>query len=78
LCITANLAANVAVGSFSTGTITTEDGKELRIRAAGDVDFEGIADRSAFKPGMRLTVNYLEPQDGKAPLGFDATEIDAE
>jgi cyclase len=57
-------------------TVTTDDGKELRIRAAGDVDFEGIPDRSAFKPGMRLTVHYLEPQDGKAPLGFDATEID--
>jgi cyclase len=59
-------------------SVTTEDGKELRIRAAGDVDFKGIADRSQFKPGMKLTVHYLEPQGGKAPLGFDATEIDLE
>src|ERR1700726_2698540 len=26
-------------------TVRTDDGKELRLRAAGDVEFEGIADR---------------------------------
>ena len=24
---------------------------------------------------MRLTVDYLEPADGKAPLGFDITRV---
>ena len=56
-------------------TVKTDDGKELRLRAAGDVDFEGIADRSELKIGMRLVVNYLEPADGKAPLGFDITDL---
>jgi cyclase len=59
-------------------TVTTDDGKELHLRAAGDVDFEGIKDRSELKVGMKITVTYLEPADGKAPLGFDITELDAE
>jgi cyclase len=59
-------------------TVTTNDGKELHLRAAGDVDFEGVKDRSELKIGMRLTVSYLEPTDGKAPLGFDITELELE
>ena len=59
-------------------TVTTDDGRELQLRAAGDVVFEGIADRSALKVGMRLVVDYLEPADGKAPLGFDITELAVE
>jgi len=59
-------------------TVTTDDGRELALRAAGDVVFEGIADRTALKPGMRLVVDYLEPADGKAPLGFDITELAVE
>jgi hypothetical protein len=47
----------------------------LRLRAAGDVEFEGIADRSELKVGMTLVVTYLKPADGKAPLGFDITEL---
>jgi cyclase len=76
----ADKVATVTIGKIAEEgrflTVTTDDGKELRIRAAGDVDFEGIPDRTAFKPGMRLVVHYLEPADGNAPLGFDATEID--
>ena len=56
-------------------TVRTDDGKELRLRAAGDVEFDGIADRSELKVGMTLVVTYLEPADGKAPLGFDITEL---
>lgn len=59
-------------------TVTTDDGRELQLRAAGDVVFDGIADRSALRPGMRLVVDYLEPADGKAPLGFDITELAVE
>jgi hypothetical protein len=55
--------------------VRTDDGKELRLRAAGDVEFEGIADRSELKVGMTLVVTYREPADGKAPLGFDITEL---
>lgn len=59
-------------------TVTTDDGKELHLRAAGDVDFEGIKDRSELKVGMKLKVSYLEPADGEAPLGFDITELEFE
>ena len=59
-------------------TVATDDGKELRLRAAGEVDFEGVADRSELRLGMKLIVHYLEPADGKAPLGFDITELTVE
>src|SRR5579862_831440 len=59
-------------------TVTTEDGRQLRLRAAGDVDFEGIKDRSELKSGMKLKVTYLEPTKGEAPLGFDIIELDVE
>jgi cyclase len=59
-------------------TVTTDDGKALRLRAAGEVDFEGVTDRSELKLGMKLLVRYLEPADGKAPLGFDITELAVE
>jgi cyclase len=57
-------------------TVTADDGRQLHLRAAGDVDFEGIKDRSELKVGMKLKVTYLEPTKGEAPLGFDITELD--
>jgi cyclase len=57
-------------------TVTADDGRQLHLRAAGDVDFEGIKDRSELKVGMKLKVIYLEPTKGEAPLGFDITELD--
>jgi cyclase len=57
-------------------TVTTDDGHQLHLRAAGDVDFEGIKDRSELKVGMKLKVTYLEPTKGESPLGFDITELD--
>jgi cyclase len=57
-------------------TVSTDDGKELHLRAAGDVDFEGIKDRSELRLGMKLNVIYVEPADGDAPLGFDITELE--
>jgi cyclase len=59
-------------------TVTTDAGKELHLRAAGDVDFEGIKDRSELALGMKLKVIYLEPAEGNAPLGFDITELELE
>jgi hypothetical protein len=41
--------------------VTADDGRRLHLRAAGDVDFEGIKDRSEPKVGMRLKVTCLEP-----------------
>jgi cyclase len=57
-------------------SVTAADGRQLQLRAAGDVDFEGIKDRSELKVGMKLKVTYLEPTKGEAPLGFDITELD--
>jgi hypothetical protein len=59
-------------------TVSTDDGKELHLRAAGDVDFEDIKDRSELKLGMKLKVIYLEPANGNAPLGVDITELELE
>jgi cyclase len=59
-------------------TVTADDGTQLHLRSAGDVDFEGIKDRSELKVGMKLKVTYLEPTKGEAPLGFDITELDLE
>jgi glyoxylase-like metal-dependent hydrolase (beta-lactamase superfamily II) len=59
-------------------TVTPEDGRQLLLRTAGDVNFEGIKDRSELKPGMKLKVIYLEPTKGEAPLGFDIIELDVE
>jgi len=56
-------------------TVMTEDSRELRLRAPVWVNFEGVADRTQLKVGMKLTVQYLEPQSGKSPLGFDITEL---
>jgi hypothetical protein len=55
--------------------VTTEDHKELRLRAPVWVNFEGVADRAQLKVGMKLLVQYLEPESGKSPLGFDITEL---
>jgi len=75
----AERTAHVTIGSLAEEgrflTVTGDDGKVLRLRAAGEVDYQGIRDRSELSVGMRLTVDYLEPADGKAPLGFDITRI---
>jgi hypothetical protein len=59
-------------------TVTADDGRVLALRAAGDVDFAGVKDRSELRVGMKLKVTYLEPAGGKAPLGFDITELTTE
>jgi cyclase len=59
-------------------TVTADGGRQLLLRAAGDVNFEGIKDRSELKPGMKLKVIYLEPTKAEAPLGFDIIELDVE
>src|SRR5215207_2349900 len=56
-------------------TVMTDDQKELRLRAPVWVNFEGVADRTQLKVGMKLLVQYLEPESGKSPLGFDITEL---
>jgi cyclase len=56
-------------------TVMTEEQKELKLRAPVWANFEGVADRTQLKIGMKLQVQYLEPESGKSPLGFDITEL---
>ena len=48
-------------------TVTTAEGKELHLRAAGDVDFEGIKDRSELKPGMKAEGRLPRTDKGASP-----------
>ena len=36
-------------------TVTTGDGTQVRLRVTGDTVFEGIADRTEMKPGMKVS-----------------------
>ena len=53
----------------------TADGKPLRLRASVWANVEGIAGRALLAPGMKANVQYLEPQTGKAPQGFEIMEL---
>ena len=53
----------------------TADGRELRLRASVWCNVEGVDDRSFLQPGMKANVRYLEPQGGKAPQGFEITDL---
>lgn len=59
-------------------TVTTDAGKEMRLRVASDTNIEGIADRSQFKIGMKFSADYQIPVGGNAALGYDMTEIRVE
>jgi hypothetical protein len=59
-------------------TVTAEAGRQLLLRTAGDVNFEGVKGRSELKPSMKLKVIYLEPTKAEAPLGFDIIDLDVE
>lgn len=47
----------------------------MRLRVNSDTDVEGIADRSAFKPGMKISALYVVPQGANAALGFDVYQM---
>jgi hypothetical protein len=50
-------------------TVGADRGEEVRLRVGKETDFEGIADRSGLKSGMKVTALYEIPQDANAPLG---------
>ena len=56
-------------------TANSDAGQEIRLRTAGDTVFEGVADRSQFKVGMKFTAQYMVPQGANAALGYDVMEI---
>jgi len=57
-------------------TVTTDAGQELRLRISTDTNIEGVADRSEFKPGLRVSATYQVPQGANAALGYDVEELD--
>jgi Metallo-beta-lactamase superfamily len=59
-------------------TVTAESGQEVRLRISTDTDFEGIADRTGLRLGMKVTALYQVPQGANAALGYDVEELDAE
>lgn len=54
----------------------SETGEHLPLRVTGETVFEGVADRSQLKVGMRFTAQYMVPQGANAALGFDVMELD--
>ena len=56
-------------------TANSDGGEEIRLRTAGDTVFEGVADRSQLRLGMKFTAQYLVPQGANAALGYDVMEI---
>ena len=54
------------------------DGSEIRLRVSNDTNIEGIADRSQFRAGMKVTAQYFEPQGGNPALGYNVMDIDVE
>jgi cyclase len=59
-------------------TVKAESGEEVRLRISTETNFEGIADRSGLRPGMKVTALYQVPQGANAALGYDVEELDVE
>jgi cyclase len=56
-------------------TVATSEGTQVRLRVTGDTVFEGIADRTAVKPGMKVSAVYEVPEGIVPALGFDTLEF---
>jgi cyclase len=59
-------------------TVKTETGEEVRLRISTETNFEGMADRSGLRPGMKVTALYQVPQGANAALGYDVEELNVE
>jgi len=59
-------------------TVTAPSGEDVRLRISTDTNFEGIADRSWLRIGMKVTALYQVPQGANAALGYDVEELDVE
>lgn len=56
-------------------TVTAGDGTQVALRVTGDTVFEGIADRTEVRPGMKLSAVYEVPEGITATLGYDTLEL---
>jgi cyclase len=59
-------------------TVTAASGEEVRLRISTETNFEGMADRSGLRVGMKVTALYQVPQGANAALGYDVEELDVE
>jgi cyclase len=59
-------------------TVTAASGEEVRLRISTETNFEGMADRSGLRIGMKVTALYQVPQGATAALGYDVEELDVE
>ena len=71
--IKATITAVAEEGRFI--TVKPDGGPEVRLRTAGDTVFEGVADRSLLRIGMKVDAQYMIPQGANAALGYDVMEL---
>jgi len=56
-------------------TVAGSDGAAVRLRVTGDTVFQGIADRTAVRPGMTVSAVYEVPEGIVPALGYDTLEL---
>ena len=56
-------------------TVTGGDGAAVRLRVTGDTNFQGIADRTEVRPGMKVSAVYEVPEGIVPALGYDTLEL---
>jgi hypothetical protein len=59
-------------------TVSGAGGEEVRLRISTETNFEGMADRSGLRVGMKVTALYQVPQGANAALGYDVEELDVQ
>jgi cyclase len=74
--VTATIGKIAEEGRFL--TVAAASGQEVRLRISTDTDFEGIADRTGLRVGMKVKALYQVPQGANAALGYDVEELDVE
>jgi hypothetical protein len=56
-------------------TVTAGDGMQVVLRVTGDTVFEGIADRTEIRTGMKVAAVYEVPEGIAPTLGYDTIEL---
>jgi hypothetical protein len=59
-------------------TVSAASGEEVRLRISTETNFEGMADRSGLRVGMKVTALYQVPQGANAALGYDVEELNVQ
>lgn len=67
------VSAAVQDGRFV--TVTGDDGSTVRLRVTGDTNFQGIADRTEVRAGMKVSAVYEVPEGIVPALGYDTLAL---